>query len=362
MTTDGASGIVRPLRARLVRPDHATDSVFPMLDALPASERTSRSDPGGPPRALAADGYGDPTTGLYVYRLRRGEQLHVGIVADVLVEAFLDGRVRGHEEVQPERVEALVELFTSAEERSELVALLHRHGPVVEAALADALDREPDLHFEGPEGWEQTVWRLPDATSRAVLEELGSTVHYVADGHHRVAASLRVWELRGRPAEAGVMCVIYPIDGLSLMAFHRRIVGEVKGEDLLDLLAEQFDVTELTGPDEATGCFAVYVDGHWYDAAYTGQRRPGAAGTAVAILDEHVLRPLVGDDRSRIEVTSALSPLVDLARACDEDGGALFALRPPPLDELTEVADRGEVMPPKTTYFDPKPFAGIFLR
>ena len=82
-------------------------------------------------------------------------------MADVLVEAFVDGRVRGHEEVQPERVEALVDLFTAAAERSELVALLHRHGPVVEAALAEALDREPDLQFVGPEGWEQTVWRLP---------------------------------------------------------------------------------------------------------------------------------------------------------------------------------------------------------
>ncbi len=362
MTADEPVEIVRPLRARLVRPDHATGSVFPMLDALPASERTSRSDPGGSPRAVASDGYDEPTTGVYVYRLRRGEQLHVGLVADVLVQAFLDGRVRGHEEVQPERVEALVDLFTAATERSELVALLHRHGPAVEAVLAEALDREPDLQFLGPEGWEQTVWRLPDDASRAVLEELGSSVHYVADGHHRVAASLRVWERRGRPADAGVMSVIYPIDGLSLMAFHRRVVGEVKGEALLDLLAEHFTVTELTSPDDAAGCFAVYVDGHWYDASYTGERLPGAAGTAVAILDEHVLRPLVGDDRSRIEVTSALSPLADLTAACDEDGGALFALRPPPLDELTEVADRGEVMPPKTTYFDPKPFAGIFLR
>jgi uncharacterized protein (DUF1015 family) len=110
------------------------------------------------------------------------------------------------------------------------------------------------------------------------------------------------------------------------------------------------------------GCFAVYVEGRWYDATFTGERPAGASGTAVAILDELVLRPLVGDDRSRIEIASALSPLLDLKAACDEDGGALFALRPPALDQLTEVADRGEVMPPKTTYFDPKPYAGIFLR
>ena len=362
-----AGGIVRPLRARLVNQQHAAASVFPMFDALPASERTSQLEPSDrPARVVAPEGYDDPTTGVYVYRLRRGDQLHVGLVADVLVEAFVDGRVRGHEEGQPNRVEALVELFSSAAERSsghvELVALLHPHGPVVEGVLASTLEREPELQFVGPEGWEQTVWRLPEDASRAVLDELGSSVHYVADGHHRVAASLRMWELQGRPREAGVMCVIYPLDGLRLLAFHRRVVGPVRGDELLHLLAEHFDVVDLTHPDEAVGCFAVYVQGRWYDATFTGERPPGAAGTAVAILDEHVLRPLVGEDRTRIEITSALLPLLELKEACDADDGALFALRPPALDQLTEVADRGEVMPPKTTYFDPKPYAGIFLR
>ena len=76
-----------------------------------------------------------------------------------------------------------------------------------------------------------------------------------------------------------------------------------------------------------------------------------------------MLEPLLGDTgATRLEITSALSPLGELTRACDDDGGALFALRPPTLDQLTDVADRGEVMPPKTTYFDPKPYAGIFLR
>jgi uncharacterized protein (DUF1015 family) len=358
MTGEEPPGMVRPLRARLVRQEHASASVFPMRDTLSASQRAA----GRPSRGGALEGYDEPTTGLYVYRLRRGEQVHTGLVAEVLVEAFVDGRVRGHEEVQPERVEALVALFTSAAEHTELVALLHRHGAVVEAALEEALDRVPDLQFVGPEGWEQTVWRLPGSVTDDVLEELGSSVHYVADGHHRVAASLSVWQHNGRPPDAGVMSVIYPLDGLRLMAFHRRVHGPVRGDELLDLLREHFDVTELTYPDHAVGCFAAYVDGRWYDAAYTGERPLGASGTAVAILDEHVLRPLVGHDTGRVEVASALQPLLELKAACDEDGGALFALRPPALDQLTEVADRGEVMPPKTTYFDPKPYAGIFLR
>jgi uncharacterized protein (DUF1015 family) len=361
--TGAPTGSVRPLRARLVRPDEVSAKVFPMFDALPAAERTSQ--PGarsGPTRRITPEGYDEPTSGLYVYRLRRDGQEHVGLVADVLVEAFLDGRVRGHEEVQPERVAALVELFSADHERSELVALLHPSGPAVEAALASATGSEPLLQFVGPEGWEQTVWQVPDGAGAAALEELGSAVHYVADGHHRVAASLQVWEQQGRPSDATVMSVIYPLDGLRLLAFHRRVAGPVPAGDVLDLLAGDLSVTDLMDPDDATGCFAAYVDHRWYDVHHDGPRAPGAAGLDVAVLDEHVLRPLLGTDVGRLEIASALTPLTELVTSCDEDGGALFALRPPTLEQLTEVADRGESMPPKTTYFDPKPFAGIFLR
>ncbi|MBV9830437.1 MAG: DUF1015 family protein [Marmoricola sp.] len=357
------SGAFRPLRARLVTQEHAVTHVFPMLDALPASERTSQPHPrSGPSRTVAPDGYAEPVTGVYLYRLRRGDHDHVGLVTDVHLESFLDGRVRGHEEVQSERVSALVELFSAVPRRSELVALLHSYGPAVDAAVAASLDTEPVLRFAGPDDWEQTVWRVPDAEVGPVLDELGSSVHYVADGHHRVAASLRVWEQQGRPADAAVMCVIYPLDGLRLLAFHRRVAGPVDTEGLLQLLSKSFQLTDLVRAEDATGCFAVYLDGRWYDADFEGVREPGAAGLYVAVLDEHVLRPLLGGDTGRLEIASALTSLDELRRACDEDGGALFALRPPSLAQLTEVADRGEVMPPKTTYFDPKPYAGIFLR
>lgn len=357
------SGGVRRLQARLVTQEHAVAKVFPMLDALPASERTSQPHPRtGPSRLVAPDGYGETTTGLYLYRLRRGEHDHVGLVADVLVEAFVDGRVRGHEEVQRERVEALVELYSTSAHRSELVALLHSYGPAVDVAVAASLETRPVLRFEGPEDWEQTVWRVPDDQARPVLEELGSSVHYVADGHHRVAATLQVWEQQGRPADAAVMCVIYPFDGLRLLAFHRRVVGPVDPEDLRQLLEKSFELTEVDDAAQAVGCFAVYVAGRWHDAAFLGVRAAGADGLDVAVLDEHVLRPLLGGDTDRLEIASALTPVAELRSACDGDGGALFALRAPAFDQLTEIADRGEVMPPKTTYFDPKPFAGIFLR
>lgn len=357
--------IVRPFRASIVRQESAAQNISPMLDALPASERPARDARPGTIRPIDPDDYVESPAALYVYRLQRGDQQHVGVVADVRPEAFVDGQVRGHEGVQPDRVEGLVHHFSSAAVRSELVALLHASGPAVEAVIGECLRSQPLVRFTGPDGWEQAVWRVPEPAAETLSGELNRGVHYIADGHHRVAASLSVWRRAGQPPGAGVMCVIYPMDGLRLLAFHRRVTGPVDADDLLTLLSETFDIADIAHPDEATGCFGLYVDGRWYDASYTGDRSPGAAGLDIAILNSQVLEPLLGPGSPAppgLEIASALSPLDELTRVCDQDGGALFALRPPTLEQLMEVADRGEVMPPKTTYFDPKPAAGIFLR
>jgi uncharacterized protein (DUF1015 family) len=358
------TGAVRPFSALVVRQELAAQTVSQMFDALPAAERPT--DPATArelSQAIDAEAYDASGPALYVYRLRRGDDQHLGVVGDVSAEAFVDGRVRGHEAVQPHRVAALVDHYGSAAVRSELVALLHRSGPAVDAAVAECVRHRPIIEFTGPDAWEQAIWRVPEATSSALADELGRGVFYIADGHHRVAASLTVWHQEGLHSGSGVVCAVFPLDGLRLLAFHRRISGPIHPDSLFPLLAGAFDFSDVAHPDEATGCFALYVDGRWYDATYTGPRPPGAAGLDITILNEKVLEPLLGlDETPRVEITSALSPLGELTAACDADGGALFALRPPAIEQLIEVADRGEVMPPKTTYFDPKPYAGIFLR
>jgi uncharacterized protein (DUF1015 family) len=357
---------VRPLAARVVRQAYAAEKVSRMLDTLPAAERPGAVEARlGVLRTVTDEAYAPAGTAFYVYRLRRGDAEHVGLVGEVGHEAFLDGRVRGHEAVQPRRVEGLVEHFTSTAVRTELVALLHRPGPGFVSVVDRAVGGVPVLDFTGPDDWEQTVWRVPDAAAPALCEELGRAVHYVADGHHRIAASLTVWERSGRPHEAGVMCVMYPLDGLSLRAFHRRVTGPVGADQLQGLLAEGVEVREVAGLDDVAGFCGAYVERRWHELRHTGTRLPGVAGLDVAVLDDHVLAPLLGGAphaSPRLEIASGLDGMEALTQACDEDAGALFVLRPPTLDQLTEVADRGEVMPPKTTYFDPKPSAGIFLR
>ena len=355
---DPSTSVVRPFRSRIVRAERAPGQVSPMFDALAPSQATD----GAWSRPADPDAYRPTAPGFYVYRLRRGHQEHVGVVGDVRAAAFAEGRVRGHEAVQAARVDALVEHFTSGGPRSELVALIHDAGPVERAAVAESVASEPVTRFTSLDDWEQTVWGVPEHLHDALVEELAGATFYIADGHHRVAASIAVWQRAGQPADAGVLCVIYPYDGLRLLSFHRRVAGPVDRDVVLGLLSENFDVQPSTGFDEPVGCFRMYLDGRWFDVDLTGPRPSGARGLDAAVLGERVLDPLLRETGGRLEFTSALTPLDELAKACDEDGGALFALRPPPLDQLLEIADGGEVMPPKTTYFDPKPYAGIFLR
>ena len=352
---DTSSGVVRPFEARVVRQDWAAQAVTPMVDALGGQR---------PPARVPATAYEHSPRAFYVYRMRHGSDDHVGVVADVRLDAFARGDVRGHESVESHRVDALVRYYADLPTRSEPVALLHAHRPSTTRRLQDICRGRPLLHFPGPDGLEHTVWRVTgDEETTELAATLGDAVHYIADGHHRVAARLLAWERAGRPADAGVLCMLFPMDGLTMAAFHRRVAGSVDAASLIHAASDHFQVRRVPTADQ-TQEMGMYVAGSWYDLAPTGLRPEGAAGLDATVLHDRLLGPALGisgHGHPRLEVLPAHVPLEQSTARCDEDGGVLFVLRPPSLSRLTRIADLGEQMPPKTTYFAPKPCAGIFL-
>lgn len=202
------------------------------------------------------------------------------------------------------------------------------------------------------------MWRLPEPAD-AVTGELAEARHYIADGHHRVTAALQEWRRAGHPRGTGVLCVVHALDGLNLSAFHRRIAGPVSPQDLLDLLAPDFEVHPVPRrPTPAPGAFGLYLAGGWFAVSFHGSGEAGPAGLDAAVLQARVLDRL----GHAVEPSATRASVDDLVHQCDVDGGALFTHAPLTLDELTNLADAGALMPPKTTYFAPKPCAGIFLR
>ena len=302
---------------------------------------------------------------VFVYRMTSpaGDE-HTGVVAGVDVSGFTDGRVLGHERVQEGRVEALARHSERVGMRSELVTLFHQADPVVPELTAEVLRHRPLLDFTDAGGVEQSVWLAGPEESTALVHRLEGPRHYITDGHHRVAAALAAWRRHGEPPGRTVLCALYPQDQVSVHAFHRRVRGPVAVPELLDGLRSAFDVRRAAGPVVDRGSIGLYAArGWWLLTPQETRREPGVAGLDVTLLDDRVLRPLLGivHGDPRLEFLPELDELDRTLRACDEDGGVLFTLRAPALDDLVSVAERREVMSAKTTHVVPKPRTGVFL-
>ncbi len=351
---------VRPFAARLVRQEFARRTVTAMSE--------SQDDSGVDLYRVAVDpaAYADEPSSLFVYRQSRGETSYVGVVADVDVSAIAAGQVRGHEAVHQLRVDALIWHHGRTSSPPALVKLLHHAGPGYARVVAAAQESPPVLDFDGPLGLRQTLWRLPQGPDAALLAaEISAARLYIADGHHRAAAAVEEWRSAGRPDEAGLLCVVYPTDGLTLSAFHRRISGPLEPGALLGLFDDGFRVRRVAEPPApSVGSMGLYVGSCWYDLELTGPRPAGAAGLDVSMLQARVLERLEPAPPGRVRTVDAVpaaTPLDELVARCDLDGGALVTLAPPPARAVIEVADAGEMMPPKATFFEPKPAAGMFL-
>ncbi|HET9672492.1 MAG TPA: DUF1015 family protein, partial [Actinomycetota bacterium] len=248
-----------------------------------------------------------------------------------------------------------------------LVALMFRADDDVRKVVESATEEEPLRSFGGDD-LDQTVWRIgePDAIDR-IRDRLDGQALYITDGHHRATASVELWGRAGRPP-GGVPAVLFPDDELRMLAFHRRVVGPLpwSREDLLQALAERVEVQEGAPAEDERGAAGMYVEGRWHRLVF----RPGGSTGGVGSLDvtrlhREILEPVLGvgaaDDPS-LEFVSAAVPREELVRRVDEDRGVAFTLVPPTFEQFVAVADRHEEMPPKATFFDPKPRAGLFLR
>ena len=393
-----ADGLTRPLvdavTPHVVSPQWAHRVVSPLHDVLSEAERRAilkdnpdsylhvTSDPLALPelsgdsaaesvqakalrRLLELGAYTPaPKPALFIYRLTERGRQHTAVIASVAVEGFGDGRVLGHEGVQPARVAGLVRHYERVPKRSELVALFHPVDPVVTELTTRVMTQPPLLDFTDASGVVQSVWQAGDAETAALARRLSAQQLYVADGHHRVAAATRSWEMAGRPRSGTVLCSLYPLDTIVLHAFHRLVRGPVAVPTLLEGLAANFHVTPSDGPSVAPGAIGLYAAGQWRRLEpHEPWKLPGVAGLDVTMLDQQVLRPLLGlsPGDPRLQFVPDTRDLDGTKDECDADAAVLFTLHAPDIEDVISVAERHEFMSTKTTYVHPKPRTGIFL-
>ena len=312
---------------------------------------------------------------VFVYRIASHEHVQRGVVAEMPISAYLDGRIRRHEFTRVAREDALAEYIDRVRTASSPVSLAYPADDRIRRRLDATTHTTPDVSVTMEDGVEHDIWVIRGAKTHSLIDAFDSVSSaYLTDGHHRCAATAR-FSTAG--AEARLLVVLFPDDELRILPYHRvvRDLGRHSTESFLAGLSEGFIVEPLPGGDpeaarpRARGEFAVHVDGRWFRFRLAGDqaRPPGPAESIdAAILQARVIGPLLGiadpRDDERLGYVAGAGGLDQLERACrEEDWRAAFALYPTSMEELVAVADAGAVMPPKSTWFDPKPRSGFFF-
>ena len=311
---------------------------------------------------------------VFVYRIASGGHVQRGVVAEMSIGAYLDGRIRRHEFTRVAREDALARYIDHVRTASSPVALAYRADDGIRSRLDTATRTPPSVSHTTEDGVEHDIWVLDDTNAQSLISAFDSiTTAYLTDGHHRCAATAR-FSTAG--ADARLLVVLFPDDELRILPYHRvvRDLGGHSTESFFARLSERFIVEPLEegGSDaarpRARGEFAVHVDGRWFRFRLPDDEpRPPDPADAIdaAILQARVIGPMLGvadpRDDDRLGYVAGAGGLEQLERACREDWRAAFALYPTSMDELVAVADAGAVMPPKSTWFDPKPRSGFFM-
>jgi uncharacterized protein (DUF1015 family) len=312
---------------------------------------------------------------LSVYRQRRGDAVQTGVVGLAAVADYRAGRIAVHEHTRPDKEDDRTAHLAGLAAHDEPVLVMYPASPEIEAMVATVVARPPVLDVTDADGVAHTLWVVDDAAELAALEHAFAAVPtlYVADGHHRSAAAARLHEQADRPdGETDAFPVVaFPAEDLTVLPYQRVVAGPLP-ETFAAALAERFEVSEAESKapaDLARHEIGMYSAGRWRRLT----ARPGTidesdpiARLDVAVLQDSVLGPLLGvaDPRTdtRIAFVGGSRGTAELERLVDGGRYAVaFALHPTSTAEVMAVADAGLVMPPKSTWFDPKLASGLFV-
>jgi len=322
----------------------------------------------------------DSKPGLFLYRQVMDGRTQTGVVGCVHVDDYERDLIRKHEKTRQDKEDDRTRHVLTLNANAEPVFLTYRGRPDIDALVAGIVSASPPLYdFTAPDGVRHTVWAAPDAG--ALARAFGAVPHsYVADGHHRSASAWRAGkELRAKnPSHRGdeeynwFLAVLFPADQLRILPYN-RLVRDLKGQAPQEVLGRLGGLGKLTPTTEAapdrTGAFCVYLDHRWHrlelDPAGIDRSDP-IASLDVSLLQDRVLSPIlgIGDPRTdkRIDFVGGIRGTAELERRVDSGEMAIaFSLYPTTLEQLMAVSDAGHVMPPKSTWFEPKLRSGLFV-
>ncbi len=330
----------------------------------------------------------EETPSYYIYELTMETPSHkarsqTGIVACSSIDDYLDGHIKKHENTREEKELDRIRHVDVTNAHTGPIFLIYRSQEEISRLVAAAKAQEPLYHFTSPDNITHRVWRVSEPETLSRLEEAFGQIPctYIADGHHRCASAVKVGLKRrqehpgytGREEFNRFLSVLFPDDQLTIMPYNRvaRDLNGMGEEEFLGAVKKAGFSIEKKGTKRVSpgkkGTFGMYLSGCWY--LLTAQERLRCAhpvkGLDVSILQDHLLEPVLGikDPRTdnRIDFVGGIRGLGELERRAAEDMAIAFSMYPTSISELLGVADEGLLMPPKSTWFEPKLRSGLFI-
>ncbi len=311
---------------------------------------------------------------LYVYRLRMGEHSQTGIAGCCSLDEYDTDIVRKHERTRKDKEDDRTRHMVTIRAQTGPVFLTYRGLDEIDQIVAETQKDEPLYDFEAEDGVRHTIWRIDETEARHLEGEFSRVpLLYIADGHHRAASASRARaELKAKnPHHTGeeeynfFLTVLFPADQLQILAYN-RVVKDLNGrsaEEFLAALSEQFEVSETDSPTpRSKGEICMYLGGRWrllkLPEGTTNPLNP-IASLDVRVLEERILDPLLGikDVRTdkRIDFVGGVRGTAALEQAVNEGRAEVaFSMYPVTVGDLIAVSDANEIMPPKSTWFEPK--------
>jgi uncharacterized protein (DUF1015 family) len=323
----------------------------------------------------------DPTPCHYVYRQKMGAHVQTGLCTCASVDEYQTARILKHELTRKDKEDDRTRHIDELGGNDEPVFFLYTARKSIDALMAEITAGPPEYDFTTDDGISHTFWVVADERRRDAIskEFLAVDKMYVADGHHRSAAASRTREARKarNPGHTGgeeynyFLAVIFPHDQMQIMDYNRVLLtlGALGNEAFLGKLREKFDVAPgKAEKPTAVHEFGLYLGGAWYrlrakDGTY--DPKDPISVLDVSILQRNVLHPILGieDPRTdkRLDFVGGIRGIPELERRVREGAAAAVALHPTTVAQLMAIADAGQIMPPKSTWFEPKLRSGLVL-
>ena len=314
---------------------------------------------------------------LYIYEQQMGQHVQTGIAAVCHIEDYEKDIIKKHEKTRRDKEDDRTRLIGTLNANTGPVFLTYRDSADIDGLVEKVRTEKPLYDFFAPDGIGHRVWRIAGG-EQLVRLFAQIPVSYVADGHHRTASAVRVGVERraANPSHTGLedynwfLAVLFPASQLRILPYN-RCVKDLNGhspEQFLAAVRERFTLAEGVAPSpEAPGRVSMYLGGKWYGLLW--QPAPDADPISrldVTILQERLLAPLLGIDdprtNQRIDFVGGIRGTGELVKRVDSGRDAVaFSMYPTTVDQLMDIADANQIMPPKSTWFEPKLRSGLFI-